>query len=273
MSFFLPLPFFFYSCTLLLPPFLPLTTHIPDPGCSNHPLRIERPSEGAYGYSAPQSTPRTPQCPGGCPMCYHSTKNPCQHCGCPSVRSGDQEVLVGNVRIGDQGATQRLLGGSLNLPVTRHRSALPTPDFFSPSSDYYSLSTSSTHSLSSSSPTDPPSTSSPATSSSPNSTTPSTEPIYAKVNKTKVSSPEKKVNKVESQENQEVNQEVNLKMMVEREAPLPLYLEKVLERRDGNRCNMGSRGGGGSRRHSWASPRGPNTLPPTKHTSLQVNTS
>ena len=138
------------------------TTH--DPGCSNHPLRIERPSEGAYGYSVlrptPQSTPRTPQCPEGCPMCYHSTKTPCQHCGCPSVKSGDQGVLGGSVRIGDQGATQRVLGGSLNLPVTKHRSAIPTPDFFSPSSDYYSLS-----------PSSPPPISSPATSSSPQPTT------------------------------------------------------------------------------------------------------
>ena len=179
-------------------------------------------------------------------MCYHSTKAPCQHCGCPSVRSGDKGVLGGSVRIGDQGATQRVLGGSLNLPVTKHRSALPTPDFFSPSSDYYSLS-----------PSSPPPISSPATSSSPHPTTTSPQPIYAKVNKAKVSSPEKEFTKSslkkEKQENQEVREEGK--------ASLPLYPERVKEKRVGE-----------SRRHSWASPRGPNTLPPTKHTSLQVTT-
>ena len=235
--------------SLLVLYFLPyLTPPISDPGCSNHPLRIERPSEGAYGYSvlrpAPQSSPQTPQCPEGCPMCYHSTKTPCQHCGCPSVRSGEPGVLGVSVRIGDQGATQRVLGGSLNLPVTKHRSALPTPDFFSPSSDYYSLS-----------PSSPPPISSPATSSSPHPTTTSPQPIYAKVNKAKVSSPEKEFTKPslkkEKQEKQEVREEGK--------ASLPLYPERVKEKR-----------GGESRRHSWASPRGPNTLPPTKHTSLQV---
>ena len=161
------------------------------------------------------------QCSEGCPMCYHSLKNPCTTCGCPSVGQA------------------------------RQRPALPTPDFFSPSSDYYSLSPSSP-------PSSPPSISPPPSATSP-------QPIYAKVNKPKVATanPEKEV----SQESKEVNKEeqeeekenkaepkVNKKEATEpRKTSLPLYPERSQERKRGD----GSRGGlasGETRRHSWAAP-------------------
>merc|ERR1712198_285443 len=60
-----------------------------------------------------------------CPMCYHSLSNPCQDCGCPSNKSNASSSLsLNNMR-------QRLPQISGNGT---------TAEYFSPSSDYYSLS-------------------------------------------------------------------------------------------------------------------------------------
>ena len=149
-------------------------------------------------------------------MCYHSLKNPCTSCGCPSVGQA------------------------------RQRPALPTPDFFSPSSDYYSLSPSSP-------PSSPPSISPPPSASPP-------QPIYAKVNKPKVANhPEKEVGSQGSKE--EVKEEEEKENMAEppvnnkkeatsepRKSSLPLYPERSQERK---RAGLAS---GETRRHSWAAP-------------------
>ena len=160
------------------------------------------------------------QCSEGCPMCYHSLKNPCTTCGCPSVGQA------------------------------RQRPALPTPDFFSPTSDYHSLSPSSP-------PSSPPSTSPP-----PSATPP--QPIYAKVNKPKVATAnlesDVKQESTDVKEEQEEEKEnkadppVNKKEAPEpRKSSLPLYPERSHERKRGD----GSRPGlapGEIRRHSWAAP-------------------
>lgn len=147
-------------------------------------------------------------------MCYHSLKNPCSTCGCPSVGQA------------------------------RQRPALPTPDFFSPSSDYYSLSPSSP-------PSSPPSISPP-----PSATPP--QPIYAKVNKPKVATAntEKDVNqeskevKEEEKENKASESTVNKKEAKEpRKGSLPLYPERPPQER--KRAGLAS---GENRRHSWAAP-------------------
>ena len=155
------------------------------------------------------------QCSEGCPMCYHSLKNPCTTCGCPSVGQA------------------------------RQRPALPTPDFFSPSSDYYSLSPSSP-------PSSPPSISPPPSASPP-------QPIYAKVNKPKVATanPEKESKEVkeEEKENRATEPTVNTKEAKEpRKGSLPLYPERPPQERrrgDGLRAGLAS---GETRRHSWAAP-------------------
>ena len=54
-------------------------------------------------------------------MCYHSVKNPCHDCGCPD-RSSSSSLKV-NVKQSPASTNQNI-----------------TPTFFSPSSDYYSLS-------------------------------------------------------------------------------------------------------------------------------------
>lgn len=115
-----------------------------DPACNQHILtKFEKPDEGAYGYSVSRSSSLSPppkpmsdsestgqlsqvsnsnskSCE--CPMCYHSVKNPCNDCGCPS----------------------RTSTSSLKVNVKQKSPALTnqnsTPTFFSPSSDYYSLS-------------------------------------------------------------------------------------------------------------------------------------
>ena len=96
--------------------------------------KFEKPDEGAYGYSVLQSTRFSPQKPifdsqvsklppkpCACPMCYHSVKNPCHDCGCPD-RSSSSSLIV-NVK---------------QSPASTNPNITPT--FFSPSSDYYSLS-------------------------------------------------------------------------------------------------------------------------------------
>ena len=218
--------------------------------------RIEGVGEGAYGYSVLRGggargvgsgaqgvvggsarLPSRAPCPGGCPMCYHTAKEPCPSCGCPSTQA-------------------------------RHRPAIPTPEFFSPTSDYHSLSPTSP----------PPSSTSPSSSSPPPSSSP--QPIYATVNKPKAS-PEKKVMEV-AKEEQEVNKSENevgdtgkegkdVRDPVKeepRKTSLPLYPERVGER--GVRGPPGERGvrgpPGEGRRHSWATSRGP---PAAKQTSLQ----
>jgi len=95
-----------------------------------------------------------------CPMCYHSVKNPCSDCGCPS-RSSSMSLKV-NVKDRGPGFTDQQSAQA----------------FFSPSSDYYSLS-----------PNSPPPedlqlqqrNNDHSTSSEP------FQPIYAKVNKNKSS--------------------------------------------------------------------------------------
>jgi len=146
-----------------------------DPACSAQTLtKYEAREEGAYGYSvlrrnstsppskpAPdtQSTGRSSQLCCDCPMCYHSVKNPCAECGCPSRSQGSLSLKV-NVK-------QR--GPAFTDQQTTHA-------FFSPSSDYYSLS-----------PNSPPpedlNQPDPAYSDS----SESSQPIYAKVNKIKSS--------------------------------------------------------------------------------------
>ena len=157
------------------------------------------------------------QCSEGCPMCYHNLKNPCASCGCPSVGQAKQ------------------------------RPALPTPEFFSPSSDYYSLS-----------PSSPPS-SPPSISPDPSGDLP--QPIYAKVNKHKVTQSSEKEDIQESREVKEEEEEekenkgesiVNKSSKKEKSEPrktsLPLYPERSQERKRPGLIP------GEPRRHSWAAP-------------------
>lgn len=115
-----------------------------DPSCNNHHIlsKFEKPDEGAYGYSVSRNSslspppkpifdsdsvtrssqvPNLPPKPCQCPMCYHSVKNPCHDCGCPD-RSSSSSLKV-NVK---------------QSPASTNPNITPT--FFSPSSDYYSLS-------------------------------------------------------------------------------------------------------------------------------------
>jgi len=151
---------------------------------------------------------------------------------------------------------------------------MPTAEFFSPSSDYYSLS-----------PSSPPPSYSPS-----NSSSPPPQPIYAKVNKAKVASPEKTNGttvEVKDEEKKKVNEEVKeeVKSDVKEEAKvevketgkdarkgsLPLYPERPVQERKRGEGEVRGRGGGGgeSRRHSWAGGRGPASVPSGKQTSLQ----
>jgi len=113
-----------------------------DPACNNKLLtKYEDREEGAYGYSVSgrsslspppkhspdtQSTGRSSELSNNnsceCPMCYHSVKNPCNDCGCPSKTSS----MSLKVNVKQRGPT-----------FTDQQS---TQAFFSPSSDYYSLS-------------------------------------------------------------------------------------------------------------------------------------
>jgi len=151
-------------------------------------------------------------------MCYHNLKNPCASCGCPSV--GQQ---------------------------AKQRPALPTPEFFSPSSDYYSLS-----------PSSPPS-SPPSISPDPSGNLP--QPIYAKVNKHKVTQSSEKEDIQESREVKEEEEEekenkgestMNKSSKKEKSEPrktsLPLYPERSQERKRPGLIP------GEPRRHSWAAP-------------------
>ena len=149
--------------------------------------KIENPDEGAYGYSVSslrglpkpkpkvqtetQSIGRASSSRGQvqnskcqCPMCYHNVKNPCPDCGCPDKNSTVGNMLHANVK-------QR------GLAFTDHQT---TADFFSPTSDYHSLSPGSP----------PPNDIQPSHSPSENQyhNSPSDiQPIYAKVNKNKTS--------------------------------------------------------------------------------------
>ena len=87
----------------------------------------------SYGGYAPSNCPTPllhlptgPPSRGGCecPMCYHSVRSPCPDCGCPS----------NTVPKSLKGAQGRSRGG----PAFTDQRA--TQAFFSPSSDYYSLS-------------------------------------------------------------------------------------------------------------------------------------
>eukprot|EP00090_Calanus_glacialis_P047494 TRINITY_DN989_c0_g1_i1.p1 TRINITY_DN989_c0_g1~~TRINITY_DN989_c0_g1_i1.p1 ORF type:complete len:1577 (+),score=288.14 TRINITY_DN989_c0_g1_i1:339-5069(+) len=151
-----------------------------DPPSNTQTLtKYEDREEGAYGYSVSrrnslsppskpssdtQSTGRSSQLSNNkscdCPMCYHSVKNPCNDCGCPS-RTSSMSLKV-NVK-------QR------GPAFTDQQSAQA---FFSPSSDYYSLS-----------PNSPPpedlQLNQPDNGYSDSSE--SSQPIYAKVNKNKSS--------------------------------------------------------------------------------------
>ena len=99
--------------------------HPQDPNLSFY----EDPQEGAYGYSipcrsspqhgAPSHPPTQRKCP--CPMCYHSLKDPCKDCGCPNSTVPRAMKLNKNLR-----------------PVISDQQTASA--FFSPSSDYYSLS-------------------------------------------------------------------------------------------------------------------------------------
>jgi len=102
-----------------------------------------------------------------CPMCYHSVKNPCASCGCPtSQRSQESNPAAGsaedpNPRVEAAAAAR---GRTPAHPFTSHQS---TAAFFSPSSDYYSLSPDSPPPNLEPSPPPPPSSSQPATSQPP----------------------------------------------------------------------------------------------------------
>jgi len=70
-----------------------------------------------------------------CPMCYHSVKNPCGNCGCPTPRSQDPNPRSQDPNPSTQ--DHRVQDRTQAHPFTSHQS---TAAFFSPSSDYYSLS-------------------------------------------------------------------------------------------------------------------------------------
>jgi len=151
-----------------------------DPACNPETLtKYEAREEGAYGYSVSrrnslsppskpssdtQSTGRSSQLSNhkscDCPMCYHSVKNPCNDCGCPSRTSS----LSLKVNTKQRGPT-----------FTDPQSAQA---FFSPSSDYYSLS-----------PNSPPPEDLQLnpTDNGYSDSSESSQPIYAKVNKNKSS--------------------------------------------------------------------------------------
>jgi len=151
-----------------------------DPALATQTLtKYEAREEGAYGYSvlrrnslSPPSKPPSDTASTGrssqlsnpkscdCPMCYHSVKNPCNDCGCPSRTSS----LSLKVNVKQRGPA-----------FTDQQSAQA---FFSPSSDYYSLS-----------PNSPPPQDL-ALNQAENGYSDSSEssqPIYAKVNKSKAS--------------------------------------------------------------------------------------
>jgi hypothetical protein len=150
-----------------------------DPACAAQTLtKYEAREEGAYGYSVlrrnsssppskpasdAQSTGRSSQLSNhkscDCPMCYHSVKNPCAECGCPTRSQGSLSLKVNVKQRGPAFTDQQT-----------------TQAFFSPSSDYYSLS-----------PNSPP----PEDLNHPDhgysDSSESSQPIYAKVNKIKAS--------------------------------------------------------------------------------------
>ena len=201
------------------------------------PTKYEENGAGAYGFSVSRRNSLSPpnQLQGlekscDCPMCYHSVKNPCSACGCPSRASS----LSLKVNVKQRGPS-----------FTDQQS---TQAFFSPSSDYYSLSPNSP-------PPDPEQLTPEKSEDIKKVEVPEPEqPIYAKVNKNKSmnidDNPSNQRNK-EGKVEQESDRDNGIDLKTPGATP-PRALVHPGKRPSAPDPNHGLGDRGSSRRHSWA---------------------
>ncbi len=274
------------------------------------PNLYEEPNAGGYGYSLngqaasippsgapqyahpprPQSSSSSSQLPLGsssssqlprksceCPMCYHSIRNPCGECGCPS------NTVPKSARLNPTST------GRHPPPRTAFTDDQTALSFFSPSSDYYSLSPDSPPPLSGAT------TAAASNNSSPEpappegataSTTAAQMPIYAQVHKERsagASSPAAARGLSPVEENPDLpraspGQEAGVKPSASRGPPPPTARKPSLPVRSTAPESTRVPGGkdspqdrsSNSRRHSWAGERkSAGGRPSGKPTSLQ----
>jgi hypothetical protein len=275
------------------------------------PNLYEEPNAGGYGYSLngqaagippngapqyaqpprPQSSNSSSQLPLGssssnqlprksceCPMCYHSIRNPCGECGCPS------NTVPKSARLNPTSASAGRHPPS-RTAFTDEQAAL---SFFSPSSDYYSLSPDSPPPLSGATTAAASNNSSPEPDPPAGATASSTAaqmPIYAQVHKERsagTSSPAAARGLSPVEENPDLPrsspQEVGVKPSASRGPPPPTARKPSLPARPAAPESTRAPGGkdspqdrsSNSRRHSWAGERkSAGGRPSGKPTSLQ----
>jgi hypothetical protein len=277
------------------------------------PNLYEEPNAGGYGYSlngqaasippsgAPQyAHPPRPQSSSSqlplgsgssqlprksceCPMCYHSIRNPCGECGCPS------NTVPKSARLNPTSTA----AGRHPPPRTAFTDDQTALSFFSPSSDYYSLSPDSPPPLSGATTAAASNNSSPEPdpTAAASTTTAAQMPIYAQVHKERsagASSPAAARGLSPVEENPDLPrasparaspQELGVKPSASRGPPPPTARKPSLPARPAAPESTRAPGGGkdspqdrssNSRRHSWAGERkSASGRPSGKPTSLQ----
>jgi hypothetical protein len=278
------------------------------------PNLYEEPNAGGYGYSlngqaasippsgAPQyAHPPRPQSSSSqlplssssshqlprksceCPMCYHSIRNPCGECGCPS------NTVPKSARLNPTSTS----AGRQPPPRTAFTDDQTALSFFSPSSDYYSLSPDSPPPLSGATTAAASNNSSPEPNppAAASATTAAQMPIYAQVHKERsagASSPaaarglspvEETPDPPRGSPARDSPQEIGVKPSASRGPPPPTARKPSLPARPAAPESTRAPAGGkdspqdrssNSRRHSWAGERkSAGGRPSGKPTSLQ----